>query len=98
MRVRRMKNRPASTLTFWREALELRLKEQGYKVQESSLIQGKEGHLLELSAPLGPEDWLWLVAIYVDGRHILVVEAAGPAVQMQARRAELVSALGQSGP
>jgi hypothetical protein len=87
MRVRSAPNRPAATLAFWQEALRTRMVDAGYKLISEAPIEasGAPGALLTLSAADGPRDLTYLVAIFVQGRHLIIAEAAGEAGQMKAQ-------------
>ena len=53
--------------------------------------------LLELGAANGERDQTYLVAVFVDGRHLVIVEATGEADRFRARRADVVAAIGSLG-
>lgn len=95
-RVRQEKNKPEADLPFWKEALKKRMVDAGYRVNNEGEVKAKSGEagaLLELSAPLGPTDYSYLVAIYVKGSHIVIAEAAGDVVRLKARHDDLLAAL-----
>lgn len=91
--VRAERHRPEADVSFWREASARRFREAGYSIVEEAAIDGPvEGFLLDLAAPLGTEDWRWLVAVYpVDGR-LIIAEAAGRADRVEGRREAIVAA------
>jgi hypothetical protein len=78
-RVRTAKNKPVADLAFWKEAMRTRMTEAGYHVVSEGEITSASGPgtLLELSAPDGEQDDTYLIALFVDGRKLVVVEAAG---------------------
>jgi hypothetical protein len=79
LRVRVEKNKPEADLAFWREAMTVRMTEAGYHVVATGDVTagGTPGALLELSAPDGASDATYLVALFVDGKRLVLVEAAG---------------------
>lgn len=95
-RVRSARNKPAAELDFWTEALENRMVAAGYRVRESGSVtaaSGETGTLLELGAANGEQDQTYLVAVFVDGRHLIIVEATGEADRFRARRDAVVQAV-----
>lgn len=94
-RVRTAKNKPVADLAFCKEAMRTRMKDAGYHVVgESDIAAGAlPGALIELSAPDGQQDDTYLIAIFVDGKRILVAEAAGEAGRFQARREAILAAI-----
>jgi hypothetical protein len=95
-RVRSARNKPAAELGFWTEALESRMVAAGYRVRESGPVtaaSGETGALLELGAANGEQDQTYLVAVFVDGRHLIIVEATGEADRFRARRDAVVQAV-----
>lgn len=87
MQVRAEEHKPEATLDFWQEALRKRMADAGYTfVAERELTAGGvKGYLLELAAPMGTEDCSYWVAVFPDGKRLVVVEAAGEAGLFQAR-------------
>jgi hypothetical protein len=94
-RVRTAKNEPKADLTFWKEAMITRMKAAGYRVVATGDVKAGEtpGALLELSAPDGAQDAAYLVAVFVDGGRLVIVESAGEVVKFAARRAAVVAAI-----
>ncbi|MEZ4236334.1 MAG: DUF4349 domain-containing protein [Myxococcota bacterium] len=95
-RVRRERHRPAAALGFWEEAVREHLVACGYTLVGSAPVEvgGRTGVVLELAAPVGEEDWGWLVAVIPDGRQLVVAEAAGELPRLEARREAVVAAIG----
>jgi hypothetical protein len=62
-RVRMEENKPYADLSFWKEALKKRMLDAGYLfAKESDIAAGRHpGYLLELTAPLGQEDYTYLI-------------------------------------
>jgi hypothetical protein len=97
-RVRVLRTRQPADLSFWSEALKNRLQETGYVLTGEGDVTteaGVAGARTEWSAPDGERDAAWLVAIFVDGRRIVVAEAAGEAGVFPAHREAVLSALGR---
>lgn len=94
-RVRNEENDPEAGLDFWREALEKRMRNAGYAVVGGSdLAAGQRaGYLLELAAPVGQEDYAYLVAVFVDGDDLIIAEAAGEVTRFAERRDAVVAAI-----
>lgn len=84
-------------LEFWSEALRERMEDAGYEVLSDSEIEanGVGGYLLELTAPRGPEDWLYLIAVFVldEDEDVVVVEAAGEVTRVDARKSDIIAAM-----
>ncbi len=94
-RVRRARNEPQADLSYWREALRNRMTGAGYTtIGESEIFaSGTPGVLLELGAADGPHDQAYLLAVFVDGRNLVIAEATGESVRFRSRRAAIVSAI-----
>ncbi len=93
-RVRSEENEPEAELSFWREALKKRMLDAGYAlVNEGELTMGgKPAYLLELAAPVGIEDYTYLLGITVRGGDILIAEAAGEVTRLAAHRPAILTA------
>lgn len=89
-------DKPA-TLEFWSGAMRKRLQESGYLILDSLKFQcsGKPGFALESSAPLGQEDYNYLIGAVVTGNQLVIIEAAGPAKSYAPVRQNLIDALGK---
>ncbi len=93
-RVRSEENEPEATLDFWKEALRERMTDAGYTfVADQELAAGSPGYLLELAAPVGEQDYSYLVAIFVRGDDILIAEASGEVSRFAGRRDAIVAAM-----
>jgi hypothetical protein len=94
-RVRSVRNKPKAELAFWQEALEKRMVAAGYRlISKSPVTAGAEpGGLFEFAGANGQQDQAYLVAIFVDGRKIIVAEATGEATRFAARKAAVVAAI-----
>ena len=88
-------NEPVADLAFWAEALRRRQENAGYNVISETIIKadGLDGSLLELETPWGAADYTYLIAIFVDGADLHVVEAAGDVTHIEAHRASLLAAI-----
>jgi len=86
-RVRSEKHEPEATLAFWKEALRKRMLDAGYRfLSEQDVVAGATpGYLLQLTAPMGMEDALYVVAVFPVGRRLVVVEAAGEVSRVTSR-------------
>ena len=63
-------------------------------VAESEITAGGvKGYLIELAAPMGTEDSSYWIAVFPDGKRLIVVEAAGEAGIFQARSAAIRAAI-----
>lgn len=91
LRVRTTRHKPRADLAFWKEALKNRMTEAGYRFLSEEDLEG--GYLLELMAPMGTEDWSYLVAVVPKGRRLVIVEAAGEAARFQGRRDKVMEAV-----
>ncbi len=94
-RVRTARNKPKADLMFWKEAMITRMTGAGYRVIATGDVTagGAPGALLELSAPDGTQDAAYLVAVFVDGGRLVVVESAGEVARFAARRAAVIEAI-----
>ncbi len=94
-RVRREPNKPYADLAFWKEAMKKRMLAAGYRLSaEGPLAAGpREGYLLELTAPYGPQDYSYLIAIFVEKESIQIAEAAGEVLALAERRPALLKAM-----
>jgi hypothetical protein len=99
--VRTEKNKPKADLAFWREAMETRLQQAGYRIVSDSAcaMQGAEGVLLQTAAPVGQQDYFYWVAFSLspNGKKILVAEAAGESKRFLAKRDAVRKAIAESG-
>ena len=96
LRVRAEKHKPRADLTFWEEALVERMKAAGYKlVDDPSPLQigWQEAFMLEMNAPLGVDDFTYLVVVVPDGRRLIIAEAAGEITRFAARRDAIIAAI-----
>ncbi len=94
-RVRSVKHKPRAELAFWREAVRERMEAAGYTVVGESDIQAGdvEGGLIEVAAPLGTQDWTYLVAFFPNGGRLIVAEAAGEIAILEPRMDAILQAM-----
>ncbi|MEO0600627.1 MAG: hypothetical protein AAF211_04270, partial [Myxococcota bacterium] len=99
-RIRGVKHKPKADLAFWREAVRTRMVDAGYRVVDEGTIEvsSSEGAMIELAAPLGNQDWSYLLAMVPRGRRLVVVEAAGEVAHFAERRDAIVEAITQVEP
>lgn len=78
-RVRQFKNYPEQDLDFWKQALKVHLTREGYQFisENEAAADGKTVVCCEWGAPWGGDDYIYLTAVTVKGKKILVAEAAG---------------------
>jgi hypothetical protein len=96
-RVRTEENDPPADLDFWREALKKRMTDAGYKVVADGDVEAgqRPGYLLDLAAPVGQEDYSYLVAVFVDSGDLIIAEAAGEVTRLAERRDAVIEAIRQ---
>jgi len=94
-RVRTAKNKPRADLGYWQEALRNRMTDAGYKLLSESEVKAGDhpGVLLELGAASGEQDQIYLVAVFVDGRKLVIAEASGEATRFRPRKDAVVAAI-----
>ena len=94
-RLRQVDNDPPQSLEFWGNALQRHLSDAGYLLvdQEGFVAPAGSGLSFEWAAPVGEEDWLYLVAIVVTADHILIAEAAGSVDRYRLHRESVREAL-----
>ncbi len=93
--VRHEANKPFAELPFWKEALKKRMLDAGYIfLREGPISAGsRQGYLLELTAPYGQQDYTYLMAVFVQKKKILIVEAAGEVADLATRREAILGAI-----
>ncbi|MFZ5569420.1 MAG: hypothetical protein ACOZF0_03370 [Thermodesulfobacteriota bacterium] len=83
-------------LPFWKEAMKKRMLDVGYVFQRETDItaNGKSGYLLELAAPVGAKDYLYLIAFFIDDEdNLVIMESAGEVTRFDPRRKDIVTAI-----
>ena len=79
-RIRSVKNYPQKNLEFWETALEAHLQSEGYSpFNEPGTFKanGKDGVYFEWGLSYAGEDHIYLTAVIVKGKKIIIAEAAG---------------------
>ena len=78
-RVRQFKNYPEQDIDFWSQALKVHLTQEGYQFISETEIDndGRDIVCYEWGAPYGGDDYIYLTAVTVKNKKILVAEAAG---------------------
>ena len=76
----------------------MRMIEAGYHLVTEERIQSgeREGALLELAAADGEKDQTYLIAVFVDGKRLIVIESAGEVERFGPRREAILSAIRSS--
>ncbi len=94
-RVRAVRHDPPADLSFWTEAVRVRMEEAGYRLVREEVLSagGVPGGLIELSAPYGQTDYSYLIAFFPAGRRLVIAEAAGAITDFEARRDAVRSAI-----
>ncbi len=95
--VRTHSNPDGGTLEFWAEAVRNELTTaRGYQLLTDEPVEsaaGEAGRLMTLSARRGGVEFTYLVAVYVPGRKVSVVEAGGRADAVKGRLGALKNAM-----
>ncbi len=94
-RVRVEKHKPKAELAFWKEAVRERMTAAGYKVVAEGDLEagGVAGGTVELLAPIGTEDWTYLLAFFPVGGKMVIAEAAAEVTTFEAHREALATAM-----
>jgi len=96
-RVSAYKQKSEASMDFWKEAFSLNMRNLNYK-QEDSLnvsISGKAamGYIFSFANSTGQD--LYLVAAVPNGNKMLVVEASAEREKFNARKADILKAIGE---
>jgi hypothetical protein len=94
-RVRTAQHEPEADLSFWAEAMSKHLDGAGYRVARDGAVKAGSvaGQFLETTAPLGAHDYAYAVAVFPNGKSLVLVEVAGPVEKFEARREAIVAAI-----
>lgn len=94
-RVRHVDHEPRAELKFWREAMKKRMTDAGYVFQREGELEGAimKGTLLEVAAPLGQQDYAYLIAVFDAGPKLVIVESAGEVTKLTAAREAVLAAM-----
>ncbi|MEZ4235347.1 MAG: DUF4349 domain-containing protein [Myxococcota bacterium] len=98
--LRSERHKPKSDLAFWKEAVRVRMVAAGYKVlgEGDVVANGVDGGLIDVAAPVGTEDWEYLIAFFPNGRRVVIAEAAGEVSALDARREAILAAFARIEP
>jgi hypothetical protein len=95
--MRQEENPEGGTAEFWAAALKNQLVgARGYTLSGESAVtsaDGVTGKRLDFTANLQGSDMAYLVAVWVVGKQIIIVEAGGPKEKFEADRAKIETAL-----
>jgi len=93
--VKRVGNKPFADLAFWQVALKERLTKAGYVVTADGALDaaGKPGYYIETTAPRGASDYMYLVALFVQDKNLIVIESAGEVAAYKAQREKILAAI-----
>ncbi len=93
-RVRTEKPEPKAELAFWMEALENKLKADGYTVlgSKEAQVAGRTGAMIEAVAPLADADYGFVVLIAPAGDEIVIVEGAGERKAWDKAKPQMIAA------
>ncbi len=93
--VKRLENKPFADQGFWQVALKERLAKTGYAITSEGAIESaaNKGYYVETTAPRGTADYMYLVALFVQDKQLIVVESAGELAAYKARRDSIFAAI-----
>ena len=80
--LRTRENPNKGALAFWSQAIRNELTGRGYKLVDSKPVESKAGtagELLSFASEKGGRKFTYLLAVFVEGKEILLAEAGGPA-------------------
>jgi hypothetical protein len=79
-RIRTANNYPPQDLAFWGPALKNQLQAEGYlllRPEEGFQAANREGLIFEWGLPYRNQSYIYLTAIMIDDKEIVIAEAAG---------------------
>lgn len=93
--VRSTKNEPYAGLDFWKIALKKHLLDSGYHfIKESAIKSGiEEGYMLEVSAPVDNQNYIYATAIFIQKDKIIIAESAGTVLNYESKRSAIMDAI-----
>ena len=96
-RVRTVNDSTDATLAFWQEALKKRMLDAGYTfLREGEAKSAKQtGYVLEVTAPYGVRDYTYLMAVFKQDKHLVLVESSGEVATFEKRRPQVLAAIEQ---
>lgn len=83
-------------ISFWRTALKTHMVEDGgylFVKEQNFYRHNKNAYYIELNAPVGQEDFTYLIAIYEADAGLIVVEAAGEIMTFEKHRENILDAI-----
>jgi hypothetical protein len=86
------KNEPRGNLDFWAEAVDLRVKKDGFQGEAAKSVTGASGlpgKLLRYSKVENGRTVRYVVTVYATDKHVYVVEAAGDSERFDPLAAEV---------
>ena len=78
-RVRTVKNYPSMELEFWGDSLKNQLMKEGYHLSGEKVsfkLEKSDGILYEWILPYSSDDYIYMTAIMLSGRRIIIAESA----------------------
>ncbi len=91
VRIRAFKHKPKADVAFWAEAVQTHLLGEGYILQRDVPLDG--ARWLEWAVPSSTEELTYTTVVRPSGRRIELVEIAGTAERVEARRGAILTAL-----
>ena len=93
--VRSTKNEPYAELDFWKVALKKHLLDSGYYfINDAEIKSGNEtGYMLEVSAPVDNQSYIYATAIFVQKDKIIIAESAGTVLNFESKRKAVMDAI-----
>ena len=94
--LRVQKNAQGGSLAYWVDAIKGEFAGRGYKLVGTEPVtndKGLAGQLLSFTIDKSGKEFTFLMALYVQGGHVLIAEAGGKTEAMKGRMAELRKAL-----
>lgn len=95
LRVKQTANEPASDVTLWSRSLKLNLESRGYVVRSEEPIEaaGLKGSVLKSATRIANQDFGYICALFVSGRDLYFVEAAGAYPEFAAKEAQILDSI-----
>ena len=96
-RVRTVNDSTDAKLGFWQEALKNRMLDAGYTFlrEGEAKSANQTGYVLEVTAPFGVRDYTYLMAVFKQGKHLVLVESSGEVATFEKRRPQVLAAIEQ---
>ena len=96
-RVRTVNDSTDATLAFWKEALKKRMLDAGYVFlrEGEAKSSNQTGYVLEVTAPYGVRDYTYLMAVFKQDKHLVLVESSGEVATFEKRRPQVLAAIEQ---